>query len=154
MARKKVLIRKKDRKIIDAGFVESAKEPMDPDVSAEFDEAKKRAGSGRSVLEQKLKEHNSSTPKLSANDIDANWESPDIGDEMVGGDNMTPDQSVVDDIGAAVGMERNDQEPLRASVDEILSRKNGSRRLRTAEKGEGDVETRSGETRDKATEWE
>jgi hypothetical protein len=154
MARKKILIRKRDNKIIDAGFVESAKTPTDPEVSEEFDDAKRRAGSGRSMLEQKLREHNSRTPKLTANDIDANWESSDIGDETVGGDNMTPDQSVVDDIGAAVGLARDDQEPLRASVDEISGRRNGTHRSRPPEEGKGDLETRRGNTRDESTDWE
>jgi len=127
MVRKRVLIRKKDKKIIDAGFLESPKNPDDPEVTEEFDIAKRSAGSGSSLLQQKLREHNSRTPELTANDIDAKWENSDAGDETVGGDNMTPDQSVVDDIGEAVGMTHDDMEPLRASVEKVSRRRNGTR---------------------------
>jgi hypothetical protein len=154
MVRKKVLIRKRDNKIIDAGLVESPKTPTDAEVSQEFDDAKKIAGSGRSLLEQKLKEHHSSTPDLTARDIDASWERADIGDETVGGDNMTPDQSIVDYIGEAVGLTHDDEEPLRASVDEKTDRKNGTRRFRPHEEGSGDLETRHENTRNDLTEWE
>ncbi len=156
MPRKKVLIRKRDNKIIDAGFLESPKNPTDPEVSQEFDEAQKRAGSGSSFLEQKLKEHNSCTPELTANDIDANWERSDIGDETVGGDNMTPDQSVVDDIGRAVGLNRDDLEPLRASVEEKLSNgRNGTRkRSRPPERQTGDAEESRESAHDEPIDWE
>jgi hypothetical protein len=50
MVRKKVLIRKKDNKMIDAGLVESPKTPTDPEVSQEFDESGRSAGSGSSML--------------------------------------------------------------------------------------------------------
>lgn len=122
MARKKVLIRKKDKKIIDLGRAESPTLPTDSEVSEEFETAAKRAGSGASMLRQKLRAHNSRTPELAANDLDANWERSDIGDETVGGDNMTPDQNVVDDIGEAVGATQEDETPLRSTVE----RKDGS----------------------------
>jgi len=156
MPRKKVLIRKKDNKIIDAGFLESPKNPTDPEVSQEFDEAKKRAGSGTSFLEQKLKEHNSRTPVLTANDIDANWERSDVGDETVGGDNMTPDQSVVDDIGQAVGVNHDDLEPLRTSVEERFnSGRNGTRQQsRPTERHTQDVEESRGSAHDEPIDWE
>jgi hypothetical protein len=35
-----------------------------------------------------------------------------VGDEAPGGDNPTPDQDVVDEIGAAVGLAYQDNEPL------------------------------------------
>ena len=135
MVRKKVLIRKKDNKIIDAGLLGSPKNPVDPEVSAEFDDAKRRAGSGTSLLEQKLREHHSRTPELTANDIDADWEDSDAGDETVGGDNMTPDQSVVEDIGRAVGLTHDDREPLRTSVEEKSGRRNGTRNRGSAQDG-------------------
>jgi len=118
MVRKKVLIRKKNNKIVDAGLAESPKLPTDPEVSQEFEDAQRAAGSGSSLLGHRLREHNSSTPELSANDVDAKWDRADVGDETVGGDNMTPDQSVVDEIGEAVGLTYDDAEPLRTSVEE------------------------------------
>lgn len=50
---------------------------------------------------------------VTAGDVDANWESAySVGDEAPGGDNPTPDQDVVDEIGHAVGMEYADDEEL------------------------------------------
>lgn len=125
MARKKVLVRKKDNKVIDLGRSESPKDPVDPEVTREFQEAQKLGGSGTLLLERRLREHNSRTPDLSANDLDARWEGADVGDETVGGDNMTPDQSVVEEIGEAVGIDRSDLDPLRASVEERPDRSSG-----------------------------
>ncbi|NLT67292.1 MAG: hypothetical protein GXX84_11880 [Acidobacteria bacterium] len=117
MVRKRVFIRKKDKKIIDAGRAESSRIPPDPEVAKEFSDASRLAGSGSGVLQEKLRQHTSSTPDLAAQDVDADWERDDVGDEMVGGDNMTPDQSVVQDIGDAVGIRNDDERPLRASVE-------------------------------------
>jgi len=44
-----------------------------------------------------------------------------VGDEVPGGDNPTPDQSVVDELGRAAGTEYNDAEELRG-VDKIAAR--------------------------------
>ena len=47
-------------------------------------------------------------------DVDADWESAyRVGDEAPGGDNPTPDQDIVDDIGRAVGVEYEDNEELK-----------------------------------------
>jgi hypothetical protein len=46
--------------------------------------------------------------------VDADWESAySVGDEAPGGDNPTPDQDIVDDIGRAVGVQYNDNEELK-----------------------------------------
>ena len=42
-------------------------------------------------------------------------------DEAPGGDNPTPDQDVVDDIGKAIGVQYQDNEELRAS-DKVVER--------------------------------
>ena len=42
------------------------------------------------------------------------------GDEAPGGDNPTPDQDIVDDIGKALGVEYQDNEELKA-VDKVKS---------------------------------
>jgi hypothetical protein len=44
-----------------------------------------------------------------------------VGDETPGGDNPTPDQSVVDDIGVAVGNQYQDNEELEGA-DKIQER--------------------------------
>jgi hypothetical protein len=45
--------------------------------------------------------------------LDADWESAAaVGDEVPGGDNATPDQNVVEEIGRAVGLDYQDNEEL------------------------------------------
>ena len=52
-------------------------------------------------------------PILTGGDIDAAWREADtVGDEAVGGTAPTPDQDIVDEIGAAVGLEMSDREFL------------------------------------------
>lgn len=50
---------------------------------------------------------------LTGGDVDAGWEYADIGEETVGGSNPTPDQDIVDDLGEAVGVTYQDNEPLK-----------------------------------------
>lgn len=53
-------------------------------------------------------------PVLTGGDIDANYEQASVvGDEAVGGTVATPDQDVVDELGAAVGIEMDDRSFLR-----------------------------------------
>lgn len=80
------------------------------------------AKSGGEELRHKLERHTSSSPALTAGDVDADWESADsAGDEAPGGDNPTPDQDVVEEIGRALGVEYDDDEELQGG-DEIASR--------------------------------
>lgn len=59
------------------------------------------------------------SPVLTGGDIDAAWEqAATVGDEAIGGTASTPDQDVVDEIGAAVGLEMSDRAFLRTT--EIL----------------------------------
>jgi hypothetical protein len=54
---------------------------------------------------------------MTAGDVDADWESAySVGDEAPGGDNPTPGQVDVDDVGHALGVEYEDNEELRASA--------------------------------------
>jgi hypothetical protein len=56
-------------------------------------------------------------PVISGGDTDADWGSAyAVGDEAPGGDNPTPDQDIVDDIGRAVGLEYQDNEELRGEA--------------------------------------
>jgi|SRR5690242_17615969 hypothetical protein len=81
------------------------------EVLEEFAEAAK-LDSGGQLLIRELREHHSKTPVLSAGDIDAAWDQADAGEETVGGSSPTPDQDVVDQIGEAVGLTYEDNEPL------------------------------------------
>ncbi|AFZ36221.1 hypothetical protein Sta7437_2695 [Stanieria cyanosphaera PCC 7437] len=48
---------------------------------------------------------------LTGGDLDANYEEADaVGDEAVGGTVATPDQDIVDNLGAAVGLEMRDRD--------------------------------------------
>jgi hypothetical protein len=63
-----------------------------------------------------VRDHPESGPLLTAGDIDANWElAYSSGDEAPGGDNPTPDQVEVDDIGRALGVVYQVDEELEAA---------------------------------------
>jgi len=80
------------------------------------------ARTGRSALNQAKREHTQTSPQMTGGDVDADWEDAyAIGDEAPGGDNPTPDQDRVDDIGRALGIEYADNEELKAS-DKIAER--------------------------------
>jgi len=80
------------------------------------------ARSGRAGLDHSIEEHGDMTPALTGGDVDANWENAYFsGDEAPGGDNPTPDQEVVDDIGKALGVQYDDNEELK-SGDKVSKR--------------------------------
>ena len=80
------------------------------------------ASSGADDLRGRLASHTGTGPAITAGDVDANWEAAEtVGDEAPGGDNPTPDQDVVDEIGKALGVEYNDDEELQGG-DEIAAR--------------------------------
>ena len=77
---------------------------------------------GRNELRHRLAEHTESDPSLTAGDVDAKWDDAyAVGDEAPGGDNPTPDQDRVDEIGHALGIEYQDAEELKGS-DKITKR--------------------------------
>ena len=85
-----------------------------PPSSLDLDRSASAVRSGRRVLKDKYDEHTETSPALTAGDVDADWESAySVGDEAPGGDNPTPDQDIVDDIGRAVGVEYQDNEELK-----------------------------------------
>ena len=76
------------------------------------------AHSGGEELRDTLKKNTSSSPRLTAGDVDADWQSAESqGDESPGGDNPTPDQDVVDEIGRALGVEYADDEELQGGAE-------------------------------------
>ena len=95
----------------------------DEDIQEDFAERQGLATGGRQKLEEKLNEHNNSLdPSLSGGDVDAAWEDSHVaGEESVGGTAPTPDQDMVDEIGAAAGLTYRDDEPL-DSDKKILDR--------------------------------
>ena len=80
------------------------------------------AKSGRAEMKDRLSKTTGAGPALTSGDVDADWESAEaVGDEAPGGDNPTPDQDVVDDIGKALGVEYQDNEELKG-VDKVIER--------------------------------
>lgn len=76
------------------------------------------AKSGRAEMKDRLSKNTGAGPALTSGDIDADWESAEaVGDEAPGGDNPTPDQDVVDDIGRALGVEYEDDEELQGGAE-------------------------------------
>lgn len=82
------------------------------DTIADFEARQARAQSGRKKLRDKLDAHHAESPALSGGDIDAAWDQSGVGDETVGGSAPTPDQDVVEELGEAVGLTYEDDEPL------------------------------------------
>jgi hypothetical protein len=88
-----------------------------PPSSLDFDRSASAARSGRRELREKYDEHTETSPAMTGGDVDADWESAySVGDEAPGGDNPTPDQDLVDDIGRAVGVEYQDNEELKGEA--------------------------------------
>jgi hypothetical protein len=100
----------------------SASYTEDEEIEADFAERQQLAVGGRRVLEKELDEHQSESPKLSGGDLDADWQSANqAGEETVGGSAPTPDQDVVDELGEAVGLTYEDDEPLQGE-EKIMER--------------------------------
>jgi Family of unknown function (DUF6335) len=108
MARKQ---KSESEEFVDVGRAESEIVEPDAEVKEEFSEASRLVG-GRQQLIEELRDHHSTSPALSGGDLDAAWDQADAGEETVGGSNPTPDQDIVDDLGRAVGITYEDDEPL------------------------------------------
>jgi len=108
----------RERRVIQGDDVVSPTPPS----SLSLDRTASAARSGRQELRERYDKHTETSPALTGGDVDADWESAySVGDEAPGGDNPTPDQNVVDDIGLAVGNEYRDNEELEGA-DKIEER--------------------------------
>ena len=86
--------------------------------SLDLDRRASSAKSGRAEMRDKLSKSNSGGAAITAGDVDADWQSAEsVGDEAPGGDNPTPDQDRVDDIGRALGVEYADDEELQGGAE-------------------------------------
>lgn len=86
--------------------------------SLDMNRSPSAAKSGRAELNDKLAKSTTGGAALTAGDVDADWQSAEaVGDESPGGDNPTPDQDVVDDIGRALGVEYADDEELQGGAE-------------------------------------
>ena len=108
----------RERRVIDDDDIVQSTPPS----SLDLDRSASSARSGRRTLLDKYAEHTETGPALTGGDVDADWESAySVGDEAPGGDNPTPDQDIVDDIGRAVGVEYQDNEELKGA-DKVAKR--------------------------------
>ena len=106
----------------DAVAEQSAHYTDDKDIEEDFAERQHLAVGGRDELLEELDEHHSLSPAISGGDIDASWQEGAVGgEETVGGSSPTPDQDVVDELGAAAGLSYADDEPLNSDA-KILDR--------------------------------
>jgi hypothetical protein len=104
------------RTLVDEDFVPT------PPSSLHLERHGTAAGSGRAELAENLRRHGPMTPGITGGDVDADFENAYFsGDEAPGGDNPTPDQEVVEDIGKALGVQYADNEELR-SADKLTDR--------------------------------
>jgi Family of unknown function (DUF6335) len=94
-----------------------ADEPIPgPPSSLDLDQSASAAKSGRREIQEALHQHTETSPALTGGDVDADWQDAyAVGDEAPGGDNPTPDQDRVDDIGRALGVEYEDNEELKGA---------------------------------------
>ena len=93
-----------------------------PPSSLDLNRRGSAARTGRAEIAESLADHATMSPAITGGDVDANVENAYFsGDEAPGGDNPTPDQDIVDDIGKALGVEYHDNEELRAS-DKVAER--------------------------------
>ncbi|MCI0666404.1 MAG: DUF6335 family protein [Acidobacteria bacterium] len=99
---------------VDIGRFESEIYEPDPEIKEAFAEAAVLGDPSRKFLLDDLRENSpAESPILSGGDLDAAWDQADAsGEETVGGSNPTPDQDVVDQLGEAVGLTYQNNEPL------------------------------------------
>lgn len=80
---------------------------------------------GGRTMHDRMEQYTSASPELTGGDIDARWDQAEaVGDEAVGGTAPTPDQSIVEELGAAVGLDYDDGVSLQTN-DILESRDSG-----------------------------
>ncbi|MGH9407941.1 MAG: DUF6335 family protein [Vicinamibacterales bacterium] len=93
-----------------------------PPSSLDMDRHGSAVRTGRAALRHSRHEHTETSPAMTGGDVDADWEDAyAVGDEAPGGDNPTPDQDRVDDIGRALGIQYQDNEELKPA-DKVTER--------------------------------
>jgi len=109
---------RKDEKqghFVDAGRAEREIFEGDPEVAAVFESEQRGHGarSGGQQMLREIEEHSGYSRSLSGGDPDADViDTEFVGEEAVGGENPSPDQDIVEEIGQAAGLTYEDNEPL------------------------------------------
>lgn len=93
-----------------------------PDIEEFMEEEIARAPKDPEQLAHRLRNNTAASPKDAGGDLDASWEDVnESGSESVGGDNPTPDQSLVEENANAMGVNFEDNEELEF-IDKIERR--------------------------------
>ena len=93
-----------------------------PPSSLDMDRHGSAARTGREELAENRRQHQGMSPEIASGDLDVDLEDAYFtGEAAPGGDNPTPDQDIVDNIGKALGVEYEDNEELKAS-DKVTKR--------------------------------
>ena len=81
-----------------------------------------RAPKDPDLLADRLRNNTAASPRDAGGDLDADWEDVNnSGSETVGGDNPTPDQSLVEENASAIGVTFEDNEELEF-IDKVEKR--------------------------------
>jgi len=111
VARTAPSLNRERRTIVDDDVIQT------PPSSLDLDRSASAVRTGRREMKERIDEHTETSPAMTGGDVDADWESAyAVGDEAPGGDNPTPDQDIVDDIGHAIGVEYQDNEELKGEA--------------------------------------
>ena len=94
----------------------------DPEIEEFMELEISRAPKDPELLAHRLRDNTAASPRDAGGDLDADWEDVnDSGSETVAGDNPTPDQSLVEENAAAMGVSYEDNEELEF-IDKIERR--------------------------------
>jgi hypothetical protein len=97
-----------ERKDRNRNGIDDRIEPPIPDVSG-----------GSAKLAERLRQNPGLDPVLAGGDIDAGWDMAESsGEDSAGGSMPTPDQNDTGDIGKAIGITYEDNEPLKVGEKE------------------------------------
>ena len=100
-----------DGKFVDAGRLESEIYEPDPEVKSEF-AAAANLGNHKQDLKRGLLQPIETLNPVAGGNIDMDEAESSVGEEAVGGGNPTPDQDIVEELGEAMGLTYEDEEPL------------------------------------------
>ena len=85
----------------------------DPEIEEFMEEEIAHAPKDPDLLAQRLHNNTAASPSDAGGDLDADWEDVnDSGEESVGGDSPTPDQSIVEENAKALGVSFEDNQEL------------------------------------------
>lgn len=106
-------LRKRKPEVLDPGRAEMEKHQPPSEVKREFDEASRLGAEPRDQIIHEVTMRQRASDDTSAGDPDADVQISAVDDETPQGDNPTPDQNVVEDVGRAQGLTYEDNEPLK-----------------------------------------